>query len=148
MSTPTFEESTRYGSVLFVYIFVMAVIGTAGMALGWLLGGPELATWTTDGWSAVSVPPLIGGLIIWVIGLGILVAGTFAVWYKLISDAVKNGVGSVADAETERAQMRPERPQRDRADAGSSGQHTQGQSKSEDTSPVFGDDVQSEESSQ
>lgn len=144
MSAATFEGSTRYGSVLFIYIFVMAVIGTAGMALGWLLGGPELVDWTADGWSAVSVAPLVGGILIWVIGLGILVTGTLAVWYKLISDAVANGVATVADAETETTQLRSERNQRDSADTGNRGRPQADQSKP----GVFGSESQSDDTTQ
>lgn len=90
MATIRIADSLKYGAKLFMFFLAVAVVGGGGMVAGAALAIPELQTYLDSG--SLGTTTLAGGAVLAVLGTVIWVSGTFAIAYKLIGDAVADGL--------------------------------------------------------
>lgn len=91
-------DSMKYGGRLFGYFLGVALLGAGGMALGGVLAGPELTSWTAG--DSPQLASLAGGIVIALAGFTIWFTGLFGLTYKLIADAAGAGVAGADSQET------------------------------------------------
>lgn len=90
MASIRIADSLKYGAKLFAFFLLVALVGGGMMVLGAALVVPELQTYLDGG--SVSTTSLASGALLAVLGTVAWISGTFAVAYKLIGDAVADGL--------------------------------------------------------
>jgi len=86
-------ESLKYGGRMFAYLLGVVVLGGGGIALGTAVGWNSVTIRGTGGDPVVySVPELIAGVVLVVLGGTVLFTGLLGFTYKLIADSTAVGV--------------------------------------------------------
>lgn len=89
MATTSFSKSLKYGGRLFVTFLAVFLVGGGFVGAGAYLAVPELLAYRASG--SLSTTTTGGGAVLVLVGLATLLAGNFALAYKLIADAVSRG---------------------------------------------------------
>lgn len=97
MSAIHVARSFAYGVKLCLYWVAVVLVGGGGVVLGSAIAWPEIQSWRSNG--VVSMPELVGGAVLAVLGVIVLVSGLFGILYKLIADSVAEGRAVDSDSQ-------------------------------------------------
>lgn len=92
MATVRVGKSVKYGAKFFAFVLVVLVVGGGALALGLTLAVPEVDSVVDPSIADDSV--FAGGAVLAFFGLTILLSGLFGLFYKLVADAVSEGVAT------------------------------------------------------